>query len=375
MRKVSGERRHLKKRVTLRDIADKLNLSRTTISIALRDHPRIAEATRKKIRALVKKMGYEPDRIARSLATGRSDLIGVMVADSTNPYYADVVRGIEDAARDAGYHVVLANGSYDLEVEASRIQEMIRLRAAGIIAAPAFTSEKPRLPRFWEELRKSGFPFLLLNRQLNPPLFHQVSADNVNGVRLAVEALASLGHRRVAYISGKPALVPIRQRLRAFRRFAQKYGFENDPELFECCELGPRGGYVACRRLWTTLGHKPTAIMALSDAEAFGVLRYLREQRARVPGEVSVMGFDGFEAAEFSCVSLSTVSTPMRTTGAQAVKLLIDIIEQRVHSIQNIIWPVKLLMRESVGPAPHRRLNRRPASEEIQEKPAHVDAV
>jgi LacI family transcriptional regulator len=268
---------HLKKRVTLRDIADKLNLSRTTISIALRDHPRIAVATRKKIRALVTKMGYEPDRIARSLATGRSDLIGVMVADSTNPYYADVVRGIEDAARDAGYHVVLANGSYDLEVEASRIREMIRLRAAGIIAAPAFTSEKPRLPRFWEELRKSGFPFLLLNRQLNTPLFHQVSADNVTGVRLAVEALASLGHRRVAYISGRPPLVPIRQRLRAFRRFAQKYGLENDPELFECCELGPRGGYVACCRLWTTLVHKPTAIMALSDAEAFGVLRYLRE--------------------------------------------------------------------------------------------------
>jgi DNA-binding LacI/PurR family transcriptional regulator len=132
---------------------------------------------------------------------------------------------------------------------------------------------------------------------------------------------------------------------------------------------------VACRRLWTTLGHQPTAIMALSDAEAFGVLGYLREQSVRVPDEVSVMGFDGFEAAEFSCVSLSTVSTPMRATGTQAVKLLIDIIEQRVHSIQNIIWPVKLLMRESVGPAPHPRVNRRPPSEEIQEKPAHVDAV
>jgi LacI family transcriptional regulator len=306
--------------------------------------------TKRKIRALVKQMRYEPDHVARSLATGRSNLIGVMVTDSTNPYYADVIRGIEDGAREANYHVVLANGSFDLQLEAGRIQEMMRLRVAGIVAAPAFGSEKPSLARFWQELRRSRFPFVLVNRQLKPPIFHQVSADNVEGVRLAVEALASLGHRRVAYISGKPAVVPIRQRLAAFRRFARKYGLHNDPELFECCELGSRGGYEACRRLWSKLRNRPTAVMALSDAEAFGVLRYFREHDVKVPEEVSVIGFDGFEAGEFSHVSLSTVSTPMRQIGREAVKLLIGIIEKRIQTRQTVIWPAKLELRESVGP-------------------------
>ena len=97
--------------------------------------------------------------------------------------------------------------------------------------------------------------------------------------------------------------------------------------------------------------------MTLSDAEAFGVLRYLREQNVRVPDQVSVMGFDGFEVAEFSYVSLSTVSTPMRETGREAVKLLIHIMEKQVPFPQNIVWPVKLLIRESVGPAHSFRAN------------------
>jgi len=336
--------------VTLQDIADKLKLSRTTISLALHDHPRISQPTKKKIWALVRQLRYEPDHVARSLATGRSNLIGVMVTDSTNPYYADVIRGIEDGAREANYHVVLSNGSYDLQVEAGRIQEMIRLRVAGIVAAPAFSSEKPVLPPFWRNLRRSRFPFVLVNRQLNPPIFHQVSADNVEGVRLAVDALASLGHRRVAYISGTPAVVPICQRLAAFRRFARKCGLDNDPELFDCCELGPRGGYEACGRLWAKLSNRPTAVMALSDAEAFGVLRYFREHNVKVPEQVSVMGFDGFEASGFSHVSLSTVSTPMRQMGQEAVKLLIGAIEKRIQSPQSIVWPAKLELRESVGP-------------------------
>ena len=161
----------LKKRVTLQDIADRLSLSRTAVSLAVRDHPRISLATRDKVRALAKKMGYEPDRIARSLVTGRSTLLGVMVPDSTNAYYAEVVRGIEEAANAAGYEVVLANGSYDLELEAKRVKGMIEISTAGIIAAPAFSNEKPRLDGFWRELRQGNSPFVLLNRQLDPVIF------------------------------------------------------------------------------------------------------------------------------------------------------------------------------------------------------------
>ena len=119
----------MKRTVTLQHIADRLHLSRTTISLALSDHPRIGQTTKDRVRALAARMGYEPDRIARSLATGTSSLIGVMVPDSTNAYYAEVIRGIEEAARSAQLGVVLANGSYDLEM-ATRIREMAQVRVA-----------------------------------------------------------------------------------------------------------------------------------------------------------------------------------------------------------------------------------------------------
>jgi LacI family transcriptional regulator len=336
-------------KATLQDIADSLNLSRTTISLALRDHPRISQATKDKITALAKRIGYEPDRVARSLATGHSSLVGVVVPDSTNVYYAEVIRGIEAAAHDSGYGVVLANGSYSLELEAAKIREMMQLRVAGIIAAPAFRSEKPRLDGLWRELHQTDFPFVLLNRQLNPPIFHQVSADNIGGIRMAVEALASLGHRRVAFLYGKRITVPARQRFAAFRRYARKCHFDQDLDLIEACDIGTRGGYEACRRLWMRLKKKPTAIMTLSDAESFGALRYLRERNITVPGDVSVMGFDGFEQAEFSLVSLSTVITPMHEIGKQSVEVL-DHIIKKTFVPHSIILPVQLMLRESVGP-------------------------
>lgn len=339
------------RKTTLQDIANDLRVSRTTVSLALRDHPRISEHTKSKIFALAKRLGYEPDRVARSLATGHSSLIGVMVPDSTNVYYSEVIRGIEEAANLAGYSVVLAAGSYDTLVEARRVKEMMQLRVAGVIAAPAFRSAKPKLNNFWDGLRRSDFPFVLLNRQLRPPIFHQVSADNVTGMRLAVGAIASLGHRRVAYLYGKRRTVPSNQRLAAFRRYAHKHRFETDHTLQVACDIGPRGGYEACQQLWSRVKVKPTAILTLSDAEAFGALRFLRDNGLHVPRDVSVMGFDGFEMANYSTISLSTVATPMHDIGKQAVEILVHIIDKS-FAPQSVILPVKLMLRESVGPVP-----------------------
>lgn len=274
-----------------------------------------------------------------------------MVPNSTNPYYAEIIRGIEEAARAADYNVLLANGSYDTVLEENRMREMMLLRVAGIIAAPDFSSARPPLNSFWTEIRQTNFPLVLVNRRLSPAIFHQVSADIVAGMRIAMEALASLGHHRVAYVLGTPPTLPGRQRLAAFRRYARQFGFERDRNLIESAGLGPRGGYEACQRLWSKRTPKPSAIMTLSDAEAFGVLRYLREQRIQVPKDVSVMGFDGLEGAEFSWISLSTVNTPMLEIGKHAVELLIETVKGAPSHPQSITLPVSLKLRESVGRA------------------------
>lgn len=340
----------LTRKITLQDIGRRLGVSATTISLALRDHPRISPATKLRVRDLIAELDYVPDQVARALVSGKSQLVGVIVPNSTDQYYAEVIKGIEDAARAANHHILLSNGSYDLEGYAQRVKEMMNLRVSGIVAAPPFTSDRPRLPRFWQDLLHSNVSFVLVNRHLKPAIFHQVSADYDSGVRMAVEALASMGHRRVAYISGHPALLPIRQRLTTFRRFARKYDFDQSPELFADSELNSAGGFEACRRLWNAQRKKPTAIVAFSDTVCVGALRFLLQQKVDVPGDVSLIGFDGTALTEFTTPTLSTIETPMYEIGQQAFGLLLGAIEGKYSFPQDLNLPVRLVLRESVSP-------------------------
>jgi LacI family transcriptional regulator len=323
-----------------------------TVSLALRDHPRISKETKDRIRVVMDTLGYKPNQLARALATGKSNLIGVIVPNSSDHYYAEVIRAIEDSASAANFHVLLANGSYEMEKYDCRMRDMMGLHLGGIIAAPPFTSEKPRLPEFWRDLLESDFEVVLINRELRPPIFHQVAADYTAGVKMVVDALAERGHQRVAYISGRPAMLPIRQRLTAFKRFARGRGFDRDPSLFECSELSFSGGYEAGRRLWHAPGRKPTAIVAFSDVVAVGLLRFLDEAKIDVPNDLSVVSFDGTAIGEFTHISLSTVITPMYELGKQAFNLLIGAMKGNFSDPQGLILPVELKLRESVSNAP-----------------------
>jgi LacI family transcriptional regulator len=343
----------VKKKVTIRDVAAKLGLSAMTVSLALRDHPRIPAETKERIRATMERLGYKPSPVARALATGKSNLLGVIVPNSSDHYYAEVIRAIEDQASAENYHVLLANGSYELERYTERVRDMMSLHVGGIIAAPPFTSDKPKLPPFWQNLlhKDVEFDVVLINRELRPPLFHQVAADYTAGVKLVVAALAERGHHRVAYVSGRPAMLPIRQRLAAFKRFARQQGFTRDEILLEHCDLTFAGGYEAGKRLWAAKGRKPTAVVAFSDVVAVGLLRFFEEARVGVPTEVSLVSFDGTAVGEFTHISLSTVSTPMYEIGKQAYRLLIGAMKGEYREPQSLILPVALRLRESIGAA------------------------
>ncbi len=339
----------MKRKTTLRDIGNRLGLSAMTVSLALRDSPRIPETTREKVRAAMRELRYEPNLVARALATGKSNLIGVIVPNNSDPYYAEVIRAIDEAASAAGYHVLLSNGSYEMERYDGRVRDMMSLHMRGIIAAPPFTSERPNLPPFWRELLEGDLQVVLVNRQLRPPVFHQVAADYMSGVQLVLTALAERGHRRVAYISGTPAMLPIRQRLAAFKRIAAKLGFDRDESLIECCDLTYAGGAAAVRRLWESNRHKPTAIVAFSDTVAVGTLKFLHDSGVRIPDQVSIVSFDGTPVGEFTHRALSTVITPMYEIGLQAFRLLVEAMDGQFMKPQSLMLPVDLVLRESVG--------------------------
>jgi LacI family transcriptional regulator len=334
--------------LTLRDISHRLGMSRTTVSLAMRDDPRISETTKKRVLAAVKELNYQPNQLARTLATGKSNLVGVVVPNTSDRVYSEIFRGIEDAAQADGYKVLLSNASYDLEQEANRIRDMMALRIAGIIAAPVFTQEK-HPPRIWQDLRRFGFPIVILNRELNPPIFHQVSIDNAAGIRMVCETLAALNHRRVAYVTGNLKVIPIEQRLAAFRHYAAQNGLDTDAALIEKSELSLQGGYESCGRLWHRLRKKPTAILVFSDTPAVGVMRFLHEHRVKIPHQVSVVGFDGSDTSEFLPVSLTTVVTPRYEMGRQAFALLKEVMAHPRKASRSILLSVHLVRRESVA--------------------------
>ncbi len=342
----------MKREITLRDIGKQLGLSAMTVSLALRDSPRISDATKQRIRAAVRGMNFVPNQLARALATGRSNLIGVIVPNSSDLYYAEVIRAIEDGASAAHFHVMLCNGSYRMETYTARVRDMRRLHMKGIIAAPPFTAGRPRLPQFWKDLVHSDFEVVLINRQLDPPIFHQVAADYMAGVGMVARALAERGHRRVAYISGTPEVLPFRQRLEVFRRCMQEYGFDVDAALIERGELTCAGGYEACRRLWKANRRKPTAVVASNDTAAVGVLRYLDEVGVSVPRDLSIASFDGTPFADFMHRSLTTVVTPMYDIGRQAFRTLLGAMRGELDTPRSLILPVSLRLGESIGPVP-----------------------
>jgi LacI family transcriptional regulator len=221
-----------------------------------------------------------------------------------------------------------------------------------LIAAPPFTSERPKLPAFWQELqRQRDFQVVLINRQLRPALFHQVAADYGAGVERVVAELAARGHRRVAYISGVPAMLPIQQRLAAFRRCAKQAGFAQAASLFVTSPLTYAGGWQAGESLWRRNAEKPTAVVAFSDVVAVGLLRFLAQVGARVPAEVSVVSFDGTPIGEYTQTSLTTVVTPMYEIGQHAFALMRGALAGEFAAPQSIILPVELRLRESIGGA------------------------
>ena len=340
----------MKKKVTLRDIGQRLGLSAMTVSLALRDHPRIPESTRERVHAAIRELDYKPNQVARALATGRSNLIGVIVPNSSDPYYAEVIRAIEDTASQAGYHVLVSNGSYDMSKYVDRVRAMGALHMGGIITAPPFLSERPQLPSFWQELLESDLQVVLVNRQLRPAIFHQVAADYLTGVRLVLDALVERGHRRIGYLSGTPAMLPIKQRWRAFQRHLEQLGLPSDPALHQSSELTFAGGAAAGRRLWESTSDKPTAIVAFSDTVAIGLLKFLHDAGIEVPHAVSVVSFDGLPLGEFTTPSLSSVVTPMYEIGQRAFTLLLEAMEGRYSSPQSLLLPVHLALRESIGP-------------------------
>ena len=321
---------------TIHEVAAACGVAASTVSRAFSSPNRVNAATRERILATAQRMGYRPNPAARALPSGRSHTLGLLVADITNPFFFDIIRGAEKAADAAGYTLVLADTDEDAETEARHLARLARAVDGFLLASSRMGDARIRQAA-------SGIPLVLINRHLREVA--SVAIDTGDGMRQAVEHLVSLGHRRIAYLSGPTTSWSNRRRWTGLTAAAR-------PLDLEVVRLGPfspvlDGGHAAAQDLVRT---GCTAAVAFNDLVAIGTLLGLQELGVDVPREMSIVGSDNIDGATYCRPALTTLQSMGDTAGRQAVSTLIEVIAGRQTTTVTML-PCELVVRASTAPA------------------------
>jgi LacI family transcriptional regulator len=334
--------------LTLKDLGRLAGVHPSTVARVLNDDPRqrVSEDVRQRIVALAREHGYQPNHMARSLRTKHSSVIGTVIPDISNPFFAILFRGIEDALADRGYSVILANTDDDPARQVRNIAMLRGRQVDGLILATARRND-PSV----RELTAAGFPFVLVNRHTDPIPANAVVPDDRAGAAAAVEHLIALGHRRTAHIAGAEEISTGHWRRRGYSDALERHGLPLDPQLLARGSYRESGGYEAMVRLLAQ-SEPPTAVFAVNDLAASGALRAIQEAGLRVPQDISVVGFNDLSTSVQTTPRLTTMRLPLREMGVAAAERLLGQLSGAAPPSEPTVIPVGLVIRESTAPAP-----------------------
>lgn len=326
--------------VTIKDIAKKANVSPSTVSRALNDHPRISTETKQLIRELAKNMGYVRSQAARNLVTQQSVTIGVAIADYLDPFYISLLASIEDVALANNYDLFVSSFYRNRQQEEKLFNSFCEKRLAGIIVAGSL------IDKGYLSQKHRSVPVVLTNCPSYP---FSVSVDKLSGAKMALEYLIGLDHRRIAYISqGKPLSTEL-LRLQGYRSILSNHNIPIDDSLIVPGYGGVIGGIKAASQL-LDLPEKPSAIFCFNDMTAIGVLNALQKHGCHVPRDCSVVGFDDLDIAAYYHPPLTTVRQPIYQLGRKAAEMLLKLIQGDDDVSSETLEP-ELIVRNSASHA------------------------
>jgi LacI family transcriptional regulator len=342
--------------VTIRDVARECGYSASTVSIVLNGAPLsryIPADTKGRIETAAKRMGYRPNPLARSLRSQRSNIVGVMVIDITDPFCTPILRGLENALYQASYLSLLADAHNEPHRFERYLEMLLDRRVEGLVVIANWLVTDIKL---LADLTECQVPTVIAGRSFENHSVNTVSVDNESGASMALEHLYRLGHREIAFLRGPKALSSSGQRWKGIRAFAQSTGLHLDSKkILELPEsLDPNSSFEAGAQLTGELlrqGKPFTALMAYDDMTALGALRALKKKGLRVPEDCSVIGFDDVAQASLSVPSLTTVRQPMEAMGSLSAGMVLEAIKameekQDVPVVRRKI-PAELVVRES----------------------------
>jgi DNA-binding LacI/PurR family transcriptional regulator len=334
--------------VTNRQIAERAGVSTGTVSHVINGTANVREKLRIRVLEAIRSLGYQPSELARGLRRNQTSMLGMIIPDVTNPFYPAVVRGAEDVAYKRSYSIVLCNTDNDPDKEISYLNELRSYRPAGLLLMPAPGSHiTPHL----RLLPASGPPVVCINRRPKAWDGDVVVVANEVGSFAATDYLLRLGHQHLAVITGPLNLSNAVERLKGFRRALDKAGVSIEPEFIQEALFDRPSGYRAALTL-LRMSPRPTAIFACSDLMALGAFQAARELNLSCPEEVSIVGFDNMDLAEFTAPALTTVHQPGYQLGATAAGLLLERIDGLKQRAKKVVLETELKIRQSAGPPP-----------------------
>ena len=337
--------------VTIKDIAALAGVSKTTVSKVLNNKDeKISNATRQKVLDIVKQKNYIPNKMAQSLVTKKTKTIGVIIPDIRNPFFTDIVRGIEDKAFKEGYNIILCNTDECEEKEVKAINTLIEKMVDGIIFAPSSKGDSNLSD--YNGLTK---PIVLVDKKLNiKNLKGIVTLDNKEGTYLATNLLVENNHKKILYLSGPLKNKISKDRLKGYKKALKKAGIKYDESLVLKGEYSLEWGYEIIKKLKYI---NFTAICAGNDLIAIGAIKALKERNIRVPKDVSVVGFDDIETSSIINPQLTTIKQNSYSMGYESANILIKNLEKKsFNNIEKITFKPELIIRDSTAKKVYRRL-------------------
>lgn len=343
--------------VTLDDIAKRLDVSRVTVSKALRGHSDISDETSKKVHIIAKELGYSPNYMARNLSARRSNMLGLVVPKIAHFFFGSMIEAVYNTAFENNYETILTVSQENADRERKHIETLISMRVDGIIIS---ISQETKDPSIFEWVKKMGVPLIFVDRMPEPPLagFSTVLINDRAGTFNAVEHAITTGYRKLGFIGGGNPWINIgKNRLLGFEDALRKHAIPVQPEWVVPGGFGKADGYDGFMRLYKA-GNLPEFIFAASFPVALGVYEAVEKLRLKIPNDIDIMCFGDSDMSHMLSPALSCVNQPTRELGMTAVDTILEHIRSHDRTKEHhIVIPTEMTLRETCNnPTPMKRM-------------------
>lgn len=331
--------------VTIKDVAKIANVSPSTVSRVIAGSKRISDETHHRVKKAMRELGYYPNANARSLVKNTTDTIGLVLARSIvsalgNPFFPEVIRGITSITQDLGYRLLLSSSKNFLEEEEEALSMLKERRVDGLLLLASRVQDS-----LVKKLHQGNYSFVVVGRVPGIEI-NWVNNDNVRAAEKAISYLTELGHQKIGLLLGPLELIVSQDRLLGYKQGLQKAGIPFDPTMVQEVDFTEAGGFTGMNRLLKT-HPEMTAVFAIDDLVAAGVMQAAKEQGLEIPGDISLIGFNDSPLASYMKPELTTIGIPIYEMGVQATKILINQLQNPEEKTQQVVLDSKLIVRQS----------------------------